>query len=687
MTRLQTCVLKMLRRILHVRHEAHLTRQEILTLGGLASLRSRLAVDRLLHARQLFCHGPAFLHVLVHREAEALSNSWLSGLQHDLRWLQQMDPTFQLPIDDLTDLIDYWQTGDRGWLARVKKAWRFHVKQEQMMSVVQRLHQDVLQRLKKGGATFSREPWSLDGLQATFQCSSCEQTFSSNQGLAAHRRLKHGIHAPEFAYINGGDCPICMRHFWSSARLSQHLSYMPRDGSVNKCFAQLQTHYAPVVHQTCQIPMALKSATRLEALPLQGPLPAPTATQRQLQRDHLRSLMLGLEDELHGLQHGLQTASLDTLHASLSSATTEWLHMFRNHQCRTDVIPEPADLWLACMNEVDSDEHEFAAFAFMRWGQMVLPSLLEEVIDGEAEFILDDAFATLVQDLPCFQLESELQELRQRLLHLQGDPEPLPHRPVKQTPANAGERERFGQVVPRMLRDQPSWQAGMIGNAWEVSTYSQRMSLLRLPDERTGVIVLHLFSGFRRSSDFHAHLQRYLQDKNLEAFVLSLDTAVSPYYGDLRRTEPTWAKIQECFDHGLIAATLSGAPCETWSEARYQEGPPDSHWPRPLRTADRPYGIDGLTWGEYQQTQQGSEFYLQSMEALAGHICSGGFFVAEHPALPRAADRPSTWRTPLTRLLRQHPEIKLDTVGSGCGAQLRLSPLGSFIFDCRSCLR
>ena len=134
---------------------------------------------------------------------------------------------------------------------------------------------------------------------------------------------------------------------------------------------------------------------------------------------------------------------------------------------------------------------------------------------------------------------------------------------------------------------------------------------------------------------------------------------MSAWWGDLHHSSPSWKFLTQCYELGIVAGTLTGTPCETFSEARFTQPVDSDHrrWPRPLRSADQLYGLPGLSMRELAQLQMGSNFFLQGLEALASHLCSGGVFLSEHPGLPRDPDRPTTWRAPLTMLLRAHTAV------------------------------
>eukprot|EP00435_Cladocopium_sp_Y103_P063983 s156_g25.t1 len=94
----------------------------------------------------------------------------------------------------------------------------------------------------------------------------------------------------------------------------------------------------------------------------------------------------------------------------------------------------------------------------------------------------------------------------------------------------------------------------------------------------------------------------------------------------------------------------------TFSSARWHEPPADRahlRWPRPLRTTLRFFGLDHRTMRELTQTKQAS---------LACNLTMGGFFVEEHPGLPRQKHHASVWKSAIVQLFRQHPDIVLHEI-------------------------
>ena len=176
--------------------------------------------------------------------------------------------------------------------------------------------------------------------------------------------------------------------------------------------------------------------------------------------------------------------------------------------------------------------------------------------------------------------------------------------------------------------------------------------------------------------------------------VLSCDTAICPERGDLSLGHPTWEALLQLFQLRRVAAVVSGPPCETFTEARYNQPQPlevAKRWPRPLRSWARLMGLEGLSMKELRQTKQGTAFYLQSMIALIWMVIGGGFYVCEHPAKPRLSWRPSIWTSPLVQLYLKIPEVKLWTIEQwrwGCETpkptgllSVRMPHLGRILHD------
>ena len=161
--------------------------------------------------------------------------------------------------------------------------------------------------------------------------------------------------------------------------------------------------------------------------------------------------------------------------------------------------------------------------------------------------------------------------------------------------------------------------------------------------------------------------------------VLSLDTAVSIEDGNLSADAVSWRSLDELYDAGVVAFTLAGSPCETFSEARFTPctTPSGKPGPRPLRSADRVWGLTGLTRRERRQLDIGSRLHLQTLYLLTLQWMEGGGFLSEHPAQQRDPTRPTTWNTPIMEMVRSLPDVHLKTVLQYHWGATAVKPTGS----------
>ena len=686
MGRLRKAYQGMLRKMCPGQVDEYLSNAQILQMAQSLDVRVRLALDRLLYAQKMFQMGPDFLQQLVHIELQQCGeDSWLSGLQADLGWLRQVLPD-ALPIEDdgnLSSLIEKWQTqGAKPWKSMLRRATKKHKLQEMIIFDAQFFHKKIMQGLRDGGATFAPDLHQL-GVDDRGELHPCEcgRTFSSKQGLALHRWKRHGSHAPEHDFITGATCPACLRYFWTSNRLAMHLAYMPRGGGANQCFQILTQTGFVGGFQAQTLPSDLAAAVRLDALQAEGPLP--------LWRDCRVQQVEALMSEIAALERALECYDRPADHLAkglrLGDALSEFTHRWAQctQQQRSDDSPDLADGWIRLLDVFGRDYDEWAAFVFQQWGEHMLPEIVEGLLDGELEYVIDAQFAETAELFPRTERARCLSQRRVRLSLLQDEIQrpDLPHRPVRRGAANHKERAATRQKIPSAYHEQVQWQAMMRTIKWDQMPSCNTLPTILNPDADATLpclLVVHLFSGRRREGDLHWHLQQLAPGLRVRFVVLSMDTAVSPWYGDLWYQSPSWRRLEQCYALGLVAMTMVGSPCETFSEARFTPPPPEdpTRWPRPLRSSDWFFGLPDLTNRELHQVHTGTNFWLQGLQTLGSHIAHGGLFISEHPGMPKDPDRPTTWRAPLTELLRQHPDVHLSHISQWQWGAEAVKPTG-----------
>ena len=333
-------------------------------------------------------------------------------------------------------------------------------------------------------------------------------------------------------------------------------------------------------YESQTFPSSVLGLARREALQTAGPMVEQTTAverQRALWTQELESCLARLELSLLPADPLRCGADLGD---ALTLATQVWFVRF---------YPQgPSDLekgllseaWLDAMctllESTDLVIDEWVQFAFLAWGDHWLPDIVAQFLDGQAEHDVENIYADFVAELPRFQLLSRISALRSSLQHVHEAP-PQAHRPRafhSQGPAHHPKvNTKIQEEVPRLFGEQETWSARMRQCRFITVPEVAACPLYRaLPDVPTFLFV-HLFSGRRRTGDFHMELQNFALHKPWRVVILSLDTAVSVEYGNLLHHTISWKALEECYLAGRIAGTLCGPPCETYSEARFTSSP------------------------------------------------------------------------------------------------------------------
>ena len=306
---------------------------------------------------------------------------------------------------------------------------------------------------------------------------------------------------------------------------------------------------------------------------------------------------------------------------------------------------------------------------FLSWGHDALPGILSHWEDGEAEPLVENAFYKLTVEFPRFQRSTRIAELHRLLATTDDGPPdaPQPHRAARLVGQVSGPSTRTTYPgVKRSFGDQKRWHDAFRPIEWSHQPNVPPLPIYRQLQAKPQILIAHLFSGRRRPDDFHAHLNTLAEANACNVVVLSLDTAVSSFYGNLHHESISWKRFLELLQSGCISGALTGSPCETFSAARFHPPPLDSpegtRWPRPLRSHDALFGLEKLRAKEMRQLEQGTLFFFQVIEVLCWLLRLGGCFIAEHPATPHQPDYPSIWRSAIVQVLLRNSNCKLERV-------------------------
>ena len=671
--RLRSVLWRMCQRIIG-RRDLHpgLVMEEMFVKLRVLDPRIYIAQERLRFAQAMFSEGPAFAQGLLFQERQHAPDSWLDGLAADLEWMRDVGAFPEHPgITDIEAAIQLWRSkgfgGKAQWKAMLRTTIRRHFQQEATIQEAQGLQRAILRALSEHGATFTPDPREQATRETTFQCF-CGQSFSTGQGLASHKRLRHGVRSLESDLLDGATCPCCLKYCWTTQRLQQHLAYISRRTGVNACYNWLRARGYQAGHDvvTNLFPGELRGVQRLDALPTFGPgLHLQTKEEMRM-----AVLQEELQDKLLSLGSSVIPPEFRALmFERFDSCIQQWFNDFVQEGYSTAGMAPLGNRFLECFEEEDQ-KLQWSEQAYIEWLDERCSSHVDAFEDGEAEWIVEEEVAKLLIDLPRHSLMTRIQFLQQSIAAIslgvteQGD---RGHRPVRRGVANKRERLRTLHAIQVAYEDQPKWQKALEEASWRTLPTQGRLPTLRSLTPRPHFLVAHLFSGRRRVGDVHYHMNNWARSHNVTVTILSVDTAVSGYYGNLCIESCSWRRVLELFASGWVSGGIAGSPCETSSAARNQKPSPGPdgktpRWPRPLRTAGRPFGLAGLTGREYRQLKQGTAFFLQTLLLAVWQLIHGGVFLSEHPGPPPQQDFASIWRTGIVKLLLRHPEVALHVI-------------------------
>lgn len=675
--KIESFVLKCQRQVCRFRQDG--TNDEFRGLFRLPTVETRLAAARLQYAARVWTVGPDILRDLLTSEDQCMTNGWLQSVRADLEWYQDVMGSRSLLLEpEIEHAALVWREEARRWKKSVKQAFRIGVMQEAVASDVRGWHHMILSAIHQfGGVVDGFRPPSEAGV---YQCH-CGKLCRSPQGLAAHQRLRHQQHGLEHPYVSGSSrpvCPVCNKWLWTKNRLRLHLAYIPRNGQPNRCFQVLQqSGWQPEEPMDGKdegfvVPQHQRDM-RLDALQCEGP-----------HQDFGRVVdyaIAGVEEDIRKLQEekelyvkpgDIEIPFVEDISGALTQATNDWWQHFQveRHDSSGDFL---LDAWIGVLFEdcENEDEKQYMDVVFRGWGEYILPGLCEDWADGEAEQIAEKIFYNVVKEFRSFDMEAELEVKMNRLRALwrqrEVEDEAGPHRPVRYGPDyHRGGRGLTKKIVRRYV-DEDGWQKTCDDLRWQQAVRERTVPTLYPVIHRPCFLVLHLFSGRRRHGDLHEALMTLSQDLACDLKVVSLDTAVDSSCGDLSSDSYTWSMVVRLAKQGRISAAIAGPPCETYSEARFhvpEDLPAEDRdkWPRPLRTEERPWGVEGLRYREMKQLLVGNRFGLQTLWLFVMLLCCGGCMIIEHPNPTRKPGRAALFTMPIVNLLLELPEVILHVI-------------------------
>eukprot|EP00435_Cladocopium_sp_Y103_P018762 s1636_g4.t1 len=604
----------------------------LLLTWSLPTISMRLAKARLLHGFHLVRDAPVVVIDFV-TAVHAQPLSWVQGVRQAIAWYTSLSPEFFAgdPMTvPCTDIVHWLAACGVQGPRDARRLFRYALAHGKVVGDALSHHLELQRCLRKGGLQFPDAQPPPPAVHS-FACRWCSKSFDTARKLRAHQWCAHGEPSDERRFMSSTICPACWTQLWTSNRLQIHLrlSRHQRGG----CYEQLTWRYDPFD--------AVQEIVDTPADQYFSRLPAYVVPHVSSARDHQRASREdalacfaeewnreGLPDAFDDVQGAAFFAAFDaTIHAPVPGAACDLDALLWQMSSIADSVDQP---------HLDA---RFGAWALWRWTMdhfsfVNFPHLGLAGFDRIFRALRDMVVVSPVGRLLCWQrrmdeaycpwdASNHRDELADDVLPSQSSPsclEPVPSICTLQDTLFA-----------------PLFTQQFMGN-----------SCVGVPlcsfEGKTVLVILHLFSGRRRSGDCHWWMDRLAMTvlPDYPILLLSVDTAVDGALGDLS-TGPNLRMLLQMAARGAVAGSLTGPPCETFSAARNLQLE-EENAPRPLRTRALPWCLPHRTMRELRQCSTGTELLFNSLMLESTIALAGGGCLMEHPEEPRDEDKVSVWR-------------------------------------------
>lgn len=392
----------------------------------------------------------------------------------------------------------------------------------------------------------------------------------------------------------------------------------------NRCYDRISGLREALPAEEQAVPTHLKDAKNLPvSLPAYGPLrPLPEQRARvkaltQVWELRQQAQHLGALEQLDESQSQVSNSLND-----LAAMYTQWCN-----EAPRDDLPDLCLAWAANSQLAD----QVAVRLLVDWYLGTLTPPMPVIADADRPTL-----RLFLEECDIWKVRSALSKAEAEVPDV-GDPPQFPRCP------------RHPKVGPRnYCHSMPNALAAMAIDEHERRTWQL------VHEDTIGptltprfMLVIHMFSGRRRHGDFQAWAEHFCPTVPFTVHFLSVDTAVSGKM-DILQTN-VWLFLCEAARRGFVWGFLMGPPCESWSAARAVQlldtnGTP-LPGPRPLRDANQPWGLFGLTAKEIRQVTIGNILMLRGLILAILAVTTGTGILVEHPAAPPQSHLCSIWRT------------------------------------------
>jgi len=358
------------------------------------------------------------------------------------------------------------------WKPAVRRACNKQMLQEKLAWEVKSYHTNIVRELEIfGGEVCCDEDVIVENV-ASFRCNTCTHCFPSYQQLALHAFRQHGVVAQERYYVQSTVCPGCLKDHHTTFRVTQHLRYR-RNGCWDRTFlARLPDD--PV---NIDLPEHLRKVKRLPAIRRHhGPL-RPTSVQRL--RIQLRQDITALRAEGKPEYAWWYPQDDDPIVQRANVALCDALHTWTRMEHPTEV--DFQNLMFGALFTLEIEDPQRCRL-FMHWVETHMYDDCPPDMDPDLAILLEQAYVSMLEDLPTWQIRQRMKVLTDRWMHLPSDyPDFGPDR------AHCIPSEY--QLMAQSEKKRQRW------------TFHTR-PIMRPASQDGPYYIVHLYSGRRRDQDF-----------------------------------------------------------------------------------------------------------------------------------------------------------------------------------------
>ena len=596
----------------HLRLEAHVMHLDLLTASAQTFPALVLAKQRAALFDRIVQTDMHELWALL--QSQSPHNGWLALLAFDMQRLVEYAPATEVPLSPTTDHAFHWATlslQQPGYFLKLTKRVQKLSQQYQGLWHDFRLFEHRMQQVQEiAGLSLiaQRAPDRLAGWYICDQCTACFDTFAA---LCAHKFKRHEQHNVAQFYAVGSTCRACLKCYHDRASLVMHLKYV-RTG----CLARLMLSYPRLTTEELDDVRAQEQQVRQQ--------------HRKRERIlHHRRPVMRKPGPLIPWPWERQRGG--TRMPEAVEEHSQWLEMTMQAAARQ----EP-DILLSVLHQREYSPH-------------IVQGLFEHLATRHKLPHLDSvaAFLTLHEATNMWAVQAPEAHLDpSQRIHLLRDIR-VPRQAL--CPATGFDTKRW-----QCLRQQ--WDTFDVSVQLAIRLqhhhcFRAQWSVNPPPQSQHEPLFIYVFSGRHREGDFSENIKRIMAEHGVKGHVLTLDLAISTRH-DVGNEELIHRIVQWC-RNGLVRGLLLAPPCETWSQARYLQGPV-----RPLRNGFQALALSGLTSPEIAQLRVANFLLFTAIRLVYTAIAFSVPFVLEHPREPEDSTRPTVWRLPWFQYAYRHQKVK-----------------------------